>query len=49
VHERHFSESKITGGIGFKMLQKMGWGGDALGKYEDVRNSHLGVSTCGRN
>lgn len=35
VHEHHFNDHKITGGVGFKMLQKMGWGGDALGKHED--------------
>jgi len=38
VREHNFNEHKITGGVGFKMLQKMGWGGDALGKHEDVRS-----------
>jgi len=32
VQEHAFSNQKITGGVGFKLLQKMGWSGNALGK-----------------
>jgi len=37
VQEHAFSNQKITGGVGFKLLQKMGWSGNALGKGGHVR------------
>ncbi len=35
VHERTYEDLRITEGVGFKMLKKMGWGGAGLGKNEE--------------